>query len=111
MSYKLTTFRQAAEASVPQKPDKTYSSPMNSSSTVDGDSYFFSYFMMLCIIIVLFYVGYHNKQKVNIMKLRLCVDISSCRLLDPRYSPGRSAEQKTIQKQKAEFCELPQAGQ
>lgn len=53
------------KVSVPQKPDKTYSSAANTQTTVDGDSYFFSYFMMLCIIIVLFYVGYHNKQKVN----------------------------------------------
>lgn len=30
----------------------------------EGDSYFFSYFMTVCVVFVLGYVGYHNKQKV-----------------------------------------------
>ncbi|KAF5295121.1 hypothetical protein FQA39_LY13272 [Lamprigera yunnana] len=30
----------------------------------DSDSYFFSYFMMICVIFVCGYVAYHNKQKI-----------------------------------------------
>lgn len=30
----------------------------------DSDSYFFSYFMMVCIMFICAYVAYHNKQKV-----------------------------------------------
>lgn len=32
----------------------------------DSDSYFFSYFMMVCIMFICGYVAYHNKQKVTI---------------------------------------------
>lgn len=32
--------------------------------TVEDDSYFFTYFMMLCVVFIFAYVGYHNKQKI-----------------------------------------------
>lgn len=30
----------------------------------DSDSYFFSYFMMVCVVFIFGYVAYHNKQKI-----------------------------------------------
>jgi hypothetical protein len=38
--------------------------PANYSTEMDGDSYFFTYFMLLCIIFIVGYVCYHNKQKI-----------------------------------------------
>lgn len=43
--------------------DESPSSVANENSTED-DSYFFQYFMMVCIVFILGYVGYHNKQKI-----------------------------------------------
>ncbi|KAJ8985359.1 hypothetical protein NQ317_008392 [Molorchus minor] len=34
------------------------------SENIDGESYFFSYFMAICVLFVLGYVGYHNRQRV-----------------------------------------------
>lgn len=36
---------------------------------LDGESYFFSYFMVICVLFVLGYVGYHNRQKVMALML------------------------------------------
>lgn len=55
------------EKPVPQKPAKpavSDNSAVTYQTKEDGDSYFFSYFMMMCIVVVLVYIGYHNKQKV-----------------------------------------------
>nr|CAH7716921.1 unnamed protein product [Callosobruchus chinensis] len=36
----------------------------NNLDEMDGESYFFSYFMVVCVLFVLGYVVYHNRQKV-----------------------------------------------
>ncbi|CAH1119192.1 unnamed protein product [Phaedon cochleariae] len=36
---------------------------------IDGDSYFFSYFMVICVMFILGYVGYHNRLKVMALVL------------------------------------------
>lgn len=43
------------------------SSGPNNYEDMEGDSYFFSYFMTVCVVFILGYVGYHNKQKVNLL--------------------------------------------
>lgn len=40
--------------------------PVNNMTTdVDGESYFFSYFMVICILFIMGYVFYHNRAKVS----------------------------------------------
>lgn len=58
---KLGTF-----SAVKNKPDTLIEDGNIASIAVDdvGESYFFSYFMTVCVLFVLGYVGYHNKQKV-----------------------------------------------
>jgi hypothetical protein len=46
--------------------------PANYSTEMDGDSYFFTYFMLLCIIFIVGYVCYHNKQKVSLVPCTPC---------------------------------------
>lgn len=48
------------------KPPETDDEPDsgNYPPEMEGDSYFFTYFMLLCIIFIVGYVCYHNKQKV-----------------------------------------------
>lgn len=41
----------------------------NVNTEVDGESYFFSYFMVVCILFVMGYVFYHNRAKVSFYKL------------------------------------------
>ncbi|XP_018573482.1 trans-Golgi network integral membrane protein TGN38-like isoform X2 [Anoplophora glabripennis] len=41
----------------------------NTAEELDGESYFFSYFMVICVLFVLGYVGYHNRQKVMALML------------------------------------------
>ncbi|XP_057655520.1 trans-Golgi network integral membrane protein TGN38-like isoform X1 [Diorhabda carinulata] len=49
-----------------KKPDFVQDSPVNSDNMdeIDGESYFFTYFMVICILFILGYVGYHNRLKV-----------------------------------------------
>ena len=53
----------AEKDSKPMKTDE--SEPANYNTEMDGDSNFFTYFMLLCIIFIVAYVCYHNKQKVT----------------------------------------------
>ncbi|XP_063926164.1 trans-Golgi network integral membrane protein 1-like isoform X2 [Zophobas morio] len=52
----------AEKDSKPMKTDE--SEPANYNTEMDGDSNFFTYFMLLCIIFIVAYVCYHNKQKI-----------------------------------------------
>ncbi|XP_044258506.1 trans-Golgi network integral membrane protein TGN38-like isoform X2 [Tribolium madens] len=52
----------AGRVSKPSKLDE--SEPVNYSSEMENDSYFFTYFMVLCVIFIAGYVCYHNKQKI-----------------------------------------------
>jgi len=44
--------------------DINYSHNFQNQSITEDNSYFFPYFMMVCIFFILGYVGYHNKQKI-----------------------------------------------
>ncbi|XP_065170827.1 LOW QUALITY PROTEIN: trans-Golgi network integral membrane protein 1-like [Atheta coriaria] len=44
--------------------DEDFNRSVTNDDLSTNDSYFFSYFMMFCILFVMGYVGYHNKQKV-----------------------------------------------
>nr|XP_008201128.1 PREDICTED: trans-Golgi network integral membrane protein 1 isoform X1 [Tribolium castaneum] len=52
----------AGPGSKPSKLDE--SEPVNYSTEMENDSYFFTYFMVLCVIFIAGYVCYHNKQKI-----------------------------------------------
>lgn len=55
------------EASKPLQTDEgasSFSVNYQSQNIDDSDSYFFSYFMMVCIMFICGYVAYHNKQKI-----------------------------------------------
>lgn len=49
-----------------EKPETLDGEPASYSNTddLDGESYFFFYFMVVCVLFVLGYVGYHNRQRV-----------------------------------------------
>lgn len=49
-----------------KKPDFVEDNPVDSENIddIDGESYFFTYFMVICILFILGYVGYHNRLKV-----------------------------------------------
>lgn len=47
------------------KDEDLYPANFQNQDIDDGDSYFFSYFMMVCVTFIGCYVAYHNKQKVS----------------------------------------------
>ncbi|CAH0559650.1 unnamed protein product [Brassicogethes aeneus] len=58
---KRQELEENAEA-IEDKGEKPNDSIYN--DAMDGDSYFFSYFMVVCLMFVLGYVAYHNRQKL-----------------------------------------------
>ncbi|CAG9857959.1 unnamed protein product [Phyllotreta striolata] len=54
-----------------KKPDTLQENPINveNAEEIDGESYFMSYFMVVCVLVVLGYVGYHNRVKVMALML------------------------------------------
>ncbi|GJQ69468.1 hypothetical protein Trydic_g6575 [Trypoxylus dichotomus] len=48
----------------PQETDEDVLNPQFNSNSDEEDSFFFIYFMMVCAVFILGYIGYHNKQKV-----------------------------------------------
>ncbi|KAJ8921483.1 hypothetical protein NQ315_003101 [Exocentrus adspersus] len=64
----------AVEEKKKEKPSKLTAAGgmpanLNTTEDLDGESYFFSYFMVVCLLFVLGYVGYHNRQKVMALML------------------------------------------
>jgi len=52
-----------------EKPTRTEEDLVETKEDVEDDSYFFQYFMVVCVIFIAGYVGYHNKQKILAMLL------------------------------------------
>ncbi|XP_022904777.2 trans-Golgi network integral membrane protein TGN38-like [Onthophagus taurus] len=48
----------------PKEVNEDVNMPVNSDQIEEEDSFFFVYFMMVCAVFILGYIGYHNKQKV-----------------------------------------------
>lgn len=83
------------------KPN-TLDESINYKSEIDNESYFFSYFMVLCLIFIVGYVGYHNKQKVNYYNFIGKQSIGDLTLhiffLDISFGSGGSSRPKSISK-------------
>lgn len=61
-------FISAKEKISEKKPDTLQGNPISTDNIdeIDGESYFLSYFMVVCVLVVLGYVGYHNRIKVRL---------------------------------------------
>lgn len=65
------TAEEAKEKISEKKPDTLQGNPISTDNIdeIDGESYFLSYFMVVCVLVVLGYVGYHNRIKVMALLL------------------------------------------
>lgn len=52
------------EVAKPKEIDEDIAVNYKNQNIDDSDSYFFSYFMMVCVVFICGYVAYHNKQKI-----------------------------------------------
>ncbi|KAK5650385.1 hypothetical protein RI129_001414 [Pyrocoelia pectoralis] len=61
---KSSEVKTKIEVAKPKEIDEDTAANYKNQNIDDSDSYFFSYFMMVCVVFICGYVAYHNKQKI-----------------------------------------------
>lgn len=61
---KSSEVKTKLEVAKPKEIDEDTAANYKNQNIDDSDSYFFSYFMMVCVVFICGYVAYHNKQKI-----------------------------------------------